>query len=56
LENAQRAVGNDKLVVFAVSHNDRPEALAAIRRPAAKWQINVIADINHALAAPLPRD
>jgi thiol-disulfide isomerase/thioredoxin len=31
LENAQRAVGKDKLIVFAVSHNDRPEALAAIK-------------------------
>jgi thiol-disulfide isomerase/thioredoxin len=44
LENAQRAVGKDKLVVFAVSHNDKPEALAAIKRPAAKWQINVMTD------------
>lgn len=100
LENAQRAVGKNKLVVFAVSHRDKPEALAAIKRSAANWQINVmtdrndhvarlyavsaiphlfmigrdgkvvanhlgygdrtidelIADINRALAAPLPRD
>ena len=90
----------DKLVVFAVSHRDKPEAIAAIKKPAAKWQINVmtdrndhvarlyavsaiphlfmigrdgkvvanhlgygdrtleelVADINHALAAPLPQD
>jgi thiol-disulfide isomerase/thioredoxin len=100
LENAQRAVGKDNLVVFAVSYRDTEEALAAIRRPAANWQINVmrdrtahvarlyavsgiphlfmigrdgkvvanhigygdraidelIADINSALAAPLPQD
>jgi thiol-disulfide isomerase/thioredoxin len=98
LEGAQRAVGKDKLVVFAVSYRDRPEALAAIKKPASNWQINVmtdpgdraarlysissiphlfmigrdgkvvanhlgygdrsleelLADINHALAAPLP--
>jgi thiol-disulfide isomerase/thioredoxin len=50
LENAQRAVGKDKLVVFAVSHNDKPEALAAIKRPAAHWQINVMTDGNDHVA------
>lgn len=44
LEGAQRAVGKDKLVVFAVSYKDRPEALAAIKKPASKWQINVMTD------------
>ena len=44
LENAQRAVGKDNLVVFAVSYHDTEEALAAIRRPAANWQINVMRD------------
>jgi|HubBroStandDraft_5_1064220.scaffolds.fasta_scaffold00323_12 thiol-disulfide isomerase/thioredoxin len=100
LEGAQRAVGKDKLVVFAVNYRDRPEALAAIKKPAANWQINLmtdpgdraarlysvssiphlfmigrdgkvvanhlgygdrsleelVADINHALAAPLPEE
>jgi thiol-disulfide isomerase/thioredoxin len=51
LENAQRAVGKDKLVVFAVSHRDKPEALAAIKRPAAKWQINVMTDRNDHVAS-----
>lgn len=98
LEGAQRAVGKDRLVVFAVSHRDKPEALAAVKKPASAWQINImtdpgdrvarlysisniphlfmiggdgkvianhlgygdrsldelLADINHALAAPLP--
>jgi thiol-disulfide isomerase/thioredoxin len=44
LEGAQRAVGKDKLVVFAVNYRDRPEALAAIKKPASKWQINVMTD------------
>jgi thiol-disulfide isomerase/thioredoxin len=50
LENAQRAVGKNKLVVFAVSHRDKPEALAAIKRPAANWQINVMTDRNDRVA------
>jgi thiol-disulfide isomerase/thioredoxin len=50
LENAQRAVGKDKLVVFAVSHRDKPEALAAIKKPAANWQINVMTDRNDHVA------
>jgi thiol-disulfide isomerase/thioredoxin len=51
LENAQRAVGKNKLVVFAVSHRDKPEALAAIKRPAANWQINVMTDRNDRVAS-----
>jgi thiol-disulfide isomerase/thioredoxin len=51
LENAQRAVGKDKLVVFAVSHRDKPEALAAIKKPAANWQINVMTDRNDHVAS-----
>src|ERR1700689_3416422 len=31
LEGAQRAIGKDRLVVFAVNYRDRPEALAAIK-------------------------
>jgi len=50
LENAQRAVGKDKLVVFAVSHRDKPEALAAIKKPASNWQINVMTDRNDHVA------
>jgi thiol-disulfide isomerase/thioredoxin len=50
LEGAQRAVGKDKLVVFAVSHRDKPEALAAIKKPAANWQINLMTDRNERVA------
>jgi thiol-disulfide isomerase/thioredoxin len=50
LENAQRAVGKDKLVVFALSHKDKPAAIAAIKRVAAKWQINVMIDSNDHVA------
>src|SRR5258708_36885053 len=32
LENAELAVGKDRLVVFAVSHKDKPEALAPIKK------------------------
>jgi len=46
LEGAQRAVGKDKLVVFAVSYKDKPEALAAIKKLASNWQINVMTDPN----------
>jgi len=51
LENAQRAVGKDNLVVFAVSHRDKPEALAAIKKPASNWQINVMTDRNDHVAS-----
>src|SRR5260370_18318340 len=44
LESAQRLVGKDRLVVFAVSYRDTDEVLAAIRRRAASWQINVMRD------------
>jgi thiol-disulfide isomerase/thioredoxin len=50
LESAQRVVGKDKLVVFAVSHRDKPAALAAIKRSAANWQINVMTDHNDRVA------
>jgi thiol-disulfide isomerase/thioredoxin len=46
LEGAQRAVGKDKLVVFAVNYKDRPEAIAAIKKLASNWQINVMTDPN----------
>lgn len=51
LENAQRAVGKGKLVVFAVSHRDKPEALAAIKKVASNWQINVMTDHNDHVAS-----
>jgi thiol-disulfide isomerase/thioredoxin len=51
LENAQRAVGKGKLVVFAVSHRDKPEALAAIKKVASNWQINVMKDRNDHVAS-----
>jgi thiol-disulfide isomerase/thioredoxin len=51
LENAQRAVGKDRLIVFAVSHRDKPEALAAIKKPAANWQINIMTDRNDHVAS-----
>jgi peroxiredoxin len=51
LESAQRVLGKDKLVVFAVSHKDKPEALTAIRRSAGNWQINVMTDHNNRVAS-----
>jgi len=51
LENAQRAVGKDKLVVFAVSHRDTEAALTAIKKLAANWQINVMKDRNEHVAS-----
>ena len=50
LESAQRVVGKDKLVVFAVSYRDTPAALAAIKKPASNWQINVMTDRNARVA------
>jgi peroxiredoxin len=44
LEAAQRGVSKDRLVVYAVSFRDTEAALAAIKRPAASWQINVMTD------------
>ncbi len=44
LEGAQRAIGKDKLVVFAVNYRDKPEAQAAIKKIAYNWQINVMTD------------
>src|SRR5882724_1472705 len=51
LENAQRALGKDRLVVFAVSHRDTEAALAAIKKLAANWQINVMKDRNERVAS-----
>jgi thiol-disulfide isomerase/thioredoxin len=51
LEKAQRVVGKDNLVVFAVNHGDAPEALAAIKKPAANWQINIMKDRNEHVAS-----
>jgi thiol-disulfide isomerase/thioredoxin len=51
LEGAQRAVGKDKLVVFAVSYRDTEAALAAIKKPASNWQINIMTDPNTRVAS-----
>jgi thiol-disulfide isomerase/thioredoxin len=51
LESAQRIVGKDKLVVFAVSHRDTDAALAAIKKLAASWQIIVMKDRNDHVAS-----
>jgi thiol-disulfide isomerase/thioredoxin len=51
LENAQRAVGKEKLVVFAVSYRDTEAALAAIKKPASNWQINIMKDRNAHVAS-----
>jgi hypothetical protein len=36
--------------VFAACHNDKPVAIAAIKRAAANWQINVMTDRNDHVA------
>jgi peroxiredoxin len=51
LESAQRILGKDKLVVFAVSHRDTEAALAAIKKLAVNWQINVMKDRNDHVAS-----
>jgi thiol-disulfide isomerase/thioredoxin len=51
LEGAQRTVGKEKLVVFAVSYRDSEAALAAIKKPAANWQINIMKDRNEHVAS-----
>jgi thiol-disulfide isomerase/thioredoxin len=51
LENAQKLVGKDKMTVFAVSFQERPEAAKAITKFAAAWQINVIEDRNGWIAS-----
>jgi thiol-disulfide isomerase/thioredoxin len=50
LESAQRVISRDKLVVFAVSYRDSEAALAAIKKPAANWQINIMKDRNEHVA------
>jgi thiol-disulfide isomerase/thioredoxin len=50
LENAQRILGKDKLVVLAVSHRDSEAALSAIKKIAAGWQISVVTDRNDRVA------
>lgn len=50
LESAQRAISKDRLVVFAVSYRDTEAALAAIRKIAVPWQINVMTDRNQRVA------
>jgi hypothetical protein len=50
-ENAQRVVGKENLVVFAVSYRDTEAALAAIKKPASNWQINIMKDHNAHVAS-----
>jgi thiol-disulfide isomerase/thioredoxin len=50
LENAQQLVGNDRLVVFAISYQDTDSALMAIKGLASSWQINVMTDHNGRVA------
>jgi peroxiredoxin len=51
LESAQRQISKDRLVVFAVSHKDSEAALAAIKKLAANWQINIMKDRNDHVAS-----
>ena len=51
LESAQRQISKDRLVVFAVSHKDSEAALAAIKKLAANWQINIMKDRNEHVAS-----
>jgi thiol-disulfide isomerase/thioredoxin len=51
LESAQRVISKDRLVVFAVSYRDSEAALAAIKKAAANWQINVMKDRNEHVAS-----
>jgi thiol-disulfide isomerase/thioredoxin len=51
LESAQRMISKDRLVVFAVSHRDSEAALAAIKKAAANWQINIMKDRNEYVAS-----
>jgi thiol-disulfide isomerase/thioredoxin len=46
LEGAQRAIGKDRLVVLAVNWKDTPDAMAAIKKIASHWQINVMTDLG----------
>jgi thiol-disulfide isomerase/thioredoxin len=51
LEAAQKAVGKDKLTVFAVNFRENPEATAALKKLASTWQINVVDDRNGWIAS-----
>jgi thiol-disulfide isomerase/thioredoxin len=51
LESAQRVISKDRLVVFAVSYRDSEAALAAIKKPATNWQINIMKDRNEHVAS-----
>jgi thiol-disulfide isomerase/thioredoxin len=51
LENAQRLVGKENLIVFAVSYRDTEAALHVIRKLASNWQINVMTDHNARVAS-----
>src|SRR5580658_8303320 len=51
LEKAQRFVGKDKLTVFAVGFKENEHTVAALKKLAAEWQINVIEDYNGWIAS-----
>jgi hypothetical protein len=58
--------GQARRIGCQLSYRDTEAALAAIKKPAAHWQINImygdrtldelVADVNHALAVPIPQD
>lgn len=50
LERAQELVSKDNLMVLAVSYRDSQAALAAVKKIAAKWQINLMEDHNDRVA------
>jgi hypothetical protein len=51
LERAQTLIGRDKLTVFAVSFQEDPTAVAAIRKMASSWHVNMIDDNDGAIAS-----
>ena len=44
LEGAQKLLGKDKLIVFAVNFQDSPEAVRALKKLAATWQLVLVED------------
>jgi peroxiredoxin len=52
LENVQRKLGKDKIMVYAVSFRDREESLYQIRKlaKAKDWQISLLEDANGRIA------
>lgn len=50
LENAQQAIGKDKLTVLAVSFKENPAEVGGTGRQAGSWQINLIEDTDGSIA------